>query len=388
MRHGIEVWGLAVFVAAFALASHADPLPADYWHLPLAPQGAAPPSWPEQERSLKPEDCGLCHADKLEEWRTSLHAKAFSPGLVGQLLSLDAEEAQSCMNCHAPLAEQAAAFEAAKARGKGHLPAEQGLAAKGNSCGGCHVRGNRRFGPPRKDTGAAGPGLAGHPHGGVTRSPDFEQSEFCAACHQFPQDQAINGKPLENTVAEWRASPAAAEGKTCQSCHMPDRRHLWRGIHDPEMVRSGLKADFIGETGKARFRLTSAGVGHAFPTYVTPKVIMKGVGLDTSGRPVAGTMREHVIQRRVEFVNGEWIERFDTRLSPGESAVLDLPWPAGGRVRFWLEVHPDDFYDHDVYDALLRDLPKGGPAARLIAEADKHAGRARFRLFETEIIRP
>lgn len=385
-----DVRGILVvlMMAVRVWTAQAQSLPIDYWHSPLAPQGAAAPSWSEQERSLNPEDCGLCHADKLADWSTSLHAKAFSPGLVGQLLSLDAEETQSCMNCHAPLAEQIKAFEAAKARGKGHLPAEQGLAARGNSCGGCHVRGNRRFGPPQRESGAVGPSPSDGPHGGVFRTRDFEVSGFCAACHQFPQDQAINGKPLENTVVEWRASPAAAEGKSCQSCHMPDRRHLWRGIHDPEMVRSGLKADFTAEVAQARFRLTSAGVGHAFPTYVTPKVIMKGVGLDTSGRPVAGTMREHVIQRRVEFVNGEWVERFDTRLSPGESAVLDLPWPAGGQVRFWLEVHPDDFYDHGVYDALLRDLPKDSPAARLIAEADAQAGRTRFRLFETEIIRP
>jgi hypothetical protein len=42
------------------------------------------------EQSLKPEDCGQCHSDQFEQWRTSLHARAFSPGLVGQLLSLDA----------------------------------------------------------------------------------------------------------------------------------------------------------------------------------------------------------------------------------------------------------------------------------------------------------
>lgn len=385
-----DVRGILVvlMMAVRVWTAQAQSLPIDYWHSPLAPQGAAAPSWSEQERSLNPEDCGLCHADKLEEWRTSLHAKAFSPGLVGQLLALDRDEVRSCMNCHAPLAEQMTAFEAARARDKGHAPKEQGLAAMGNSCGGCHVRGNRRFGPPQRDTGAVGLSPADRPHGGVTRTLDFEQSEFCAACHQFPQDQAINGKPLENTVAEWQASPAAAEGKTCQSCHMPDRRHIWRGIHDPDMVRSGLKAEFAAEAGGARFQLTSTGVGHAFPTYVTPKVMMKGVALDEGGKPMAGTERQYLIQRRVEAVNDDWVERFDTRLLPGQSATLHMPWPPSGKVRFWLEVHPDDFYDHDVYDALLRDLPKGSPAARLINEADAQAGRTRFRLFETEIIRP
>lgn len=378
----------AVIAAAIYTPACAQSLPSDYWHQPLPPQGEAPKAWSEQERSLGPEDCGFCHADKLAEWKTSLHAKAFSPGLVGQLLTFEADEAAACMECHAPLAEQKQAFEAARRRGKAHLPAAQGLAASGNVCVSCHVRDHRRYGPPQRGTGAVGQSDPAGPHGGVFRTAEFESSEFCAACHQFSPDQAINGKPLENTVAEWQASPAAREGKTCQSCHMPDRKHLWRGIHDPEMVKSGLTAEFAADTSKARFRLTSTGVGHAFPTYVTPKVIMKGVGLDGAGRPLSGTERQHVIQRRVEFIGGDWVERYDTRLLPGQAATLEVSWPASGRVRMWLEVHPDDFYDHDVYDALLRDLPKGTASAKLIAQADRQARESRFRLFETDLSRP
>ena len=374
--------------AVVATAAMGQSLPPRYWHLPVAPQGAAPKGWSAEEASLAPKDCGQCHADKLEEWQSSLHAQAFSPGLVGQLLTYDAKGAAGCMNCHAPLAEQRQAFEAARKKGKGHLPAAQGLAAAGNSCGGCHVRGHRRFGPPQQGTGAVGQSEPAGPHGGVMRTADFATSGFCAACHQFPQSQAINGKPLENTVFEWQTSPAARAGKTCQSCHMPDRKHLWRGIHDPAMVQSGLTAELAADSDAARFRLTSTGVGHAFPTYVTPKVIMMGVALDAAGAPVPGTEASHVIQRRVEFAGGDWVERFDTRLMPEQSATLKMPWPPSGRVRVWLEVHPDDFYDHDVYDSLLSDLPKGSPAAALITEADRRAQAARFRLFETELARP
>ncbi|MBA7466455.1 hypothetical protein ES707_01639 [subsurface metagenome] len=63
----------------------------------------------------------------------------------------------------------------------------------------------------------------------------------------------------ENTLVEWEQSPAARNGMTCQSCHMPQRRHLWRGIHDPDMVRSGLTPEFVAEADAARFRLTSTG---------------------------------------------------------------------------------------------------------------------------------
>ena len=144
------------FLLALAASGVAQLLPPDFWRQPLAPQGKAPRAWTQVERSLRPEDCGTCHVDKLEEWRTSLHAKAFSPGLVGQLLTFDAEQTAACMQCHAPLAEQRQAFEAARRRGKAHLPAEQGLAADGNSCATCHLRGHRRFGPPQRGTGAVG----------------------------------------------------------------------------------------------------------------------------------------------------------------------------------------------------------------------------------------
>ncbi|WP_161491837.1 multiheme c-type cytochrome [Bradyrhizobium centrolobii] len=366
----------------------AERLPTDYWHQPLAPQGKAPRAWTPEERSLAPESCGGCHSDRLEEWRTSLHARAFSPGLVGQLLTYDAADTAVCMQCHAPLAEQREAFEAARRTAEGHSGIGHGLADAGNSCGGCHLRGHRRFGPPQRDTGAVGQSDASAPHGGVMRVPEFEKSEFCAACHQFPQEQAINGKPLENTLVEWEQSPAARSGTTCQSCHMPERKHLWRGIHDPDMVRSGLTPEFVAKPEAAQFRLTSTGIGHAFPTYVTPKVIMKGVALDQSGSPVPSSEVHYVIWREVASVDGDWIERSDTRLLPGQSATLEIAWPMSGRVKFWLEVHPDDFYHQHVYDNLLHELAADSASAKLIAEANRIAKASQFSLFEKVVQRP
>lgn len=392
---------VALAAAAFALAalrafaqapiSGADvgvAMPADYWRLPLAPQGEPPPQWSEPERSLTPGACAQCHANQYEDWRTSLHAKASSPGLVGQLVTFDGDQASSCLECHAPLAEQRQDFESARAANEGHVPARQGLAVSGIGCPACHLRGHRRFGPPQRGSGAVGPSEGTNPHGGVWRVPWFEKSEFCAACHQFPQELAVNGKPLQNTYAEWQASPQAHQGIQCQGCHMPDRRHLWRGIHDPDMVASGLTPRFTADALRARFELTNSGVGHAFPTYVTPKAVMTAVALDAQGRLRPEAAVSHVIQRRVVSENDTWIEKNDTRLLPGETAVLEIPWGDARRVRMWLEVHPDDFYDRDVYDELLRHLPKDSHAARLITEADARARESRFQLFETEIERP
>ncbi|EME69542.1 hypothetical protein H261_12849 [Paramagnetospirillum caucaseum] len=337
---------------------------------------------------MDPQSCGACHPDKLAEWSGSLHAKAFSPGLVGQLLTFSREDTQECLNCHAPLAEQAAAFEAARKKGKGHLPEAQGLAAAGNSCGGCHLRGHQRFGPPQRGTGAVGRIAGDLPHGGFTGSTSFQSPEFCAACHQFPADQAINGKPLENTVEEWRSSPQAAAGQTCQSCHMPDRKHLWRGIHDPATTAAGLTPRISADRDKARFAVTSTGVGHAFPTYVTPKVILHAILLDEAGKPKQGSEVTYVIQRRVEHDGADWHEISDTRLLPGQTASVEITWKDAERARVWLEVRPDEFYHAVTYAQLRRDLPQGGAAARLIAEADTRTRSTVYSLFTSEIGRP
>ena len=145
-----------LFCVSNGVAPAAERLPTDYWRQPLAPQGEAPRSWTPEERSLTPESCGACHGDKLEEWRTSLHAKGFSPGLVGQLLTYDAAESAACMQCHAPMAEQREAFEAARHKAESHPFTDRGLADAGNSCGGCHLRSHRHFGPPQRDQGSDG----------------------------------------------------------------------------------------------------------------------------------------------------------------------------------------------------------------------------------------
>jgi hypothetical protein len=378
----------AAIALATAVAGSADARLSGYWNLPLAPQGDAPAAWSDPERALAPEACGQCHAEKLAEWRTSLHARAFSPGLVGQLLTYDPAQTAACMECHAPLAEQRDAFEQARRRGNAHLPAGQGLAAAGNSCAGCHLRGHRRHGPPQRVTGTAGQSDEAGPHGGVYRTAYFEDSAFCSACHQFPQESAINGKPLQNTFAEWQASPQAARGIACQGCHMPDRRHLWRGIHDPDMVTSGLTADVRQTADGIRFALTNSGVGHAFPTYVTPRVEMRAVALDGDGRPVPETAVRHVIQRVVAWTGEAWTERSDTRLLPGETATLLFRWQGYGRARVWLEVWPDDYYDRQVYDGLLTGMDAGSIPAQLIAEADRAARTSNYSLFVTEATKP
>ena len=286
------------------------------------------------------------------------------------------------MNCHAPLAEQKQQFMTS---------VRSGVAARdpvissgaGNSCAACHARGHRVYGPP-----AASDHSSVGAHGGVIRSEAFEQSEFCAACHQFPAEAAINGKPLENTYAEWRASRFSADGQTCQSCHMPGRRHLFRGIHDPAMVAGGLTVNVSASAGAARFSVTSSAIGHAFPTYVTPKIVIRAIALDQDGHELPATGAEQVISRVVESGEHGWVESSDTRLMPGQTASIDVPWNGHRTVRFWVEVYPDDYYRREVYPELERDTKPGSAAAMNVKQASQDANHSGYRLFDQTVTRP
>lgn len=369
-----------------------------HWARPLAPQGKAPDSFSPLEASLAPADCGTCHVEQFRDWQTALHAKAMGPGLMGQLLSMAPEardEQQQCLRCHAPLAEQADSLATTIAAGlkKPIATADPGgkatklpaLHEQGLVCAACHLRAHERFGPPRRDgTDPDALQRAGLAHGGFTATSAFADSRFCAACHQFEPDQfALNNKLLENTYEEWKASPQAREGRSCQSCHMPDRRHLWRGIHDADMVRGAVQFTPVvnglaGGLVNATLTVRNTGAGHYFPTYVTPKVTLEIEQVDAVGKPLPHTQVVRAIQREVPLDLSSEIS--DTRLPPGGQLRVDYRQPlqpGAAALVFRLRVDPDEFYAR-FYRSLLTDGGGADQSRAMILEALKHAESSVF----------
>jgi hypothetical protein len=357
-----------------------------HWRRPIAPQGVPPGSFSALEASLAPQSCGTCHPTELSDWTTSLHAKSMGPGVTGQLAHLwrtDAETAGLCLTCHAPLAEQQpnnrAIFDATLHR--------QGIA-----CAACHVREHQRFGPPRRQLAQPSQPIASAPHGGVTRTPAFLASDFCSSCHQFDADGfALNGKLLENVYEEWKASPAAARGVQCQDCHMPDRRHVWRGIHDPAMTRSGVVVDVAIDRARdepldevaARITISNTGVGHHFPTYVTPRVVVRAALVDAAGREVPASAEERVIARDVSLDLSR--ELSDTRIPAGGRLVFDYrrrAERAGVSLRVRVTVYPDHFYTR-LFESLLG--AGAGEATTEIQEALETTRRSAFDLYRADL---
>jgi len=255
------------------------------------------------------------------------------------------------------------------------------------------VRLHQRFGPtPRADSLARQTLRASLPHNGATVTTAFLQSEFCASCHQFePTDLQLNGKLLENTYAEWKASPAARQGLQCQSCHMPDRRHLWRGIHDPDMVKSDVEISLRtdrpryrpGDQLRATLSIRSVRVGHYFPTYVTPRILVRAELLDAASTPVPRSVQERAIGRDVPLDLSREIA--DTRIPPGGRFTFHygqrLARP-GLSLRVTVTVHPDHFYTR-LFQALL-DSGAGDGAAQ-IKEALDATRRSPFVIFSRDI---
>jgi len=364
-----QIWMAAglFFIGLTLTAAAVDPgLPDAYWDNPQATAGHAPHDWSALESSLRPEACAQCHSEQFDVWKNSLHAHAYSPGMIGQFPGMGVEEGNNCIVCHAPLAEQ---------RYRDENDMNQSLSLKlthpeefdrnadidssalplrhtGVSCAVCHVRSWQRYGPPPKISGAVG--HQNMPvHGGFTATRAFEQSQFCASCHQFPQSMAINGKPLENTLTEWKNSTFSKNGITCQQCHMPGRRHEFRGIHDLDMVKKGLTFKLLQRKNTAILTITSSWIGHAFPTYVTPKVVVAVTAMDEAGNALRRWQWD--IIREVAYDDG-WKEIRDTRLMPGERReFIADPLPAKtSLVRYRVKVIPDYFYK-GVYQGLLAD---------------------------------
>ncbi|MEN8160981.1 MAG: hypothetical protein ABFS41_12985, partial [Myxococcota bacterium] len=93
--------------------------------------------------------------------------------------------------------------------------------------------------------------------------------------------------------------------------------------------------------------LASHGVGHALPTYVTPRVFLELWQEDAAGAPLDGTKRDAVVGREIDFASSPWREVFDTRIPPGGEHVLQYDadrHPDAVAIGAEVRVDPDYHY--------------------------------------------
>lgn len=364
-----------------------------HWQFPIPPQGKPPADFSSLEASLDPAACGSCHVDQYRQWRDSLHSHTMGPGILWQLQIADVKTATSCLRCHAPMSEQLAllsqarGWSASRAQPPAYIP--QQLHRQGLVCAACHVRAHQRYGPPPNKSLSET-----LPHNGFTQSRAFQDSRFCATCHQFSETgPRLNGKLREDTYNQWRKSDYGRQGKHCQSCHMPDRQHLWKGIHDPAMTASALTVaiDLLREGNKltgARATVTNTGAGHDFPTYLVPEVQLLLEQVTPAGEIIP--LAQQTIGWRANVALTR--EIYDRRLAPGASISLEAPAEAlqpEGRLRLRVRVSPGAQYIRTFDDYLANRGRQLQPAVRKqVQQAIRQAREARYEFVAAERVLP
>ena len=391
-----------------------DPWLADHFKAPVDLQGDAPQDWTEIEASLSPESCGACHPQQLADWKTSWHHLGMGPGMMGQLVDAKDGMVKACQRCHAPNAEQyprlKGSEEAATYQDNPSFDPE--LRTQGLTCAGCHVRDWTRYGP-ETETHPLGsetpPELLegetadsewtdpndGLPHGGFVAKDAFQEAVFCERCHDFRdgEGKVLREKKLQETYQEWRRTDAAAEGKTCQTCHMPDGAHTFKGIHDKEFVQTGFEAtaelkrlgDKPLEPLEAELKITNVGAAHRMPTYTTPRIVLIVEQLNDSGVPIEGTRQEFMVGRETTLSLSK--EVYDTRIMPGESRTLvysatraETATGLSARVEVW----PDEQYRKN-YENWLSTNMYGDEGSAILKEAFDAATESRYIAWERSV---
>jgi hypothetical protein len=241
---------------------------------------------PKGLTSLRAESCGTCHTAIYDEWKTSIHAQAYGDPFFHAYWTKD-KQTWVCLNCHSPLENQQPTLITEIPRDRVEravqVPNPQYDADyqhEGVTCAACHVRDGVILGP-------FDDAIAPHP---TKADPTFRTTQVCYRCHSVVGGPAqfYNGGPC-GTYPEYESGYWMKErGFICQSCHMPEierpvatggplrkgRQHLWRGGHDPDMVKRAVDIKVVADPAepkpgdKVRVTLTliNAGAGHKLPT--------------------------------------------------------------------------------------------------------------------------
>ena len=288
---------------------------------------------PEGIDSLRAESCGKCHQEIYDEWKSSMHARAFDDPFFQAYWKRD-DNIWICLNCHTPLENQQPELitsiprdrveKAVKMPNPNYDPA---FRHEGVTCAACHVRDGVILGP-YEDSDAPHPTMY---------DPIYRSMDMCYRCHQVPSGpfQFYNVGPC-GTYPEYEGEHYFNQGFICQTCHMPaverpvatggpmrmGRKHLWRGGHDPEQVKRAitirLSADPPelppGQEVEFLMEVTNSGAGHKLPTGDPDRFFtFEFEVVDQNGKVLAD--QSHTMGRWILWQPVIW-EVWDNRLKP------------------------------------------------------------------------
>lgn len=300
--------------------------------------------------TLRAGECANCHREFYDEWRTTIHSRAWTEPYFQVDWRFDGEQ-QICKNCHTPLDRQqeylVIGFNDQEKWDPILVPNpdfDAKLQQEGVTCTACHLRDGYILGTY---------GIENSPH--PIRKLD-NPNRICLGCHvvsgdrwdsffRFPpcgtvaEIQTSQGIKSVNDMDNFTTDVVASLG--CVDCHMPltqrplvpggqpraVRRHLWRGGHDPQMVKSGLSITFAeaqAKNDRRRFELTMTNVGaaHYLPTGTPDRHLT--VKLQLRNRHGKILEEENHILKRTVMWRPFIIDLWDTRLPYNEPRSYSL----------------------------------------------------------------
>jgi nitrate/TMAO reductase-like tetraheme cytochrome c subunit len=228
--------------------------------------------------SLSSKECGECHIEIYDEWKTSMHAKAYTDPIFQAYYKKD-NYLWVCLYCHTPLERQLEFTVSGFMRDNVARPIlainddfDKELRNEGITCAACHVIDGIVHGP-YDDADAP------HP---TKYDERFRTAAICENCHEVPKDTFMfyKSNPF-GTIEEFNDSPYKEKGYVCQTCHMPEifrpitgsskkirktGRHDFLGGSSYEMLSKTLYIELEKKSGNFELRILNNRAGHKFPT--------------------------------------------------------------------------------------------------------------------------
>jgi hypothetical protein len=235
---------------------------------PTDEAGAAHTNLFAESRYPSANTCKVCHPVQYDQWSVSQHAYAqLSPVFTAMQRTINAVTSATngdfCIRCHTPVGMNMG--ESTNISNLDRHPTSR----EGITCVACHrlnveygkvsgrialVEGDILkpvFGPkgnaelarvldnPKEYQVVTEQDATGRKiHTKVGHFPQLSTSGFCGICHDV---NLFNGFRLEEAFSEYKNSPAAGRGESCQDCHMGKVQGVVSGyVHGPAAVVGGV----------------------------------------------------------------------------------------------------------------------------------------------------
>jgi len=191
-------------------------------------------------------DCSSCHGRISSEWRSSSHARSYTSPLFLHELEKSDDSPQSSCACHAP--------DFFVTAGIGSPPEKRTDSLHlGVDCLSCHM--------DREMVAYAAGGELTVPHW-VSSEERYTQSVFCATCHKWAKDLAVDCRVCHMPEVKGPATDHPIFGRPAASRHSS---HGMLGLNDVDFVAGAASLEVETAAGQLRISLTNLNSVHDFP---------------------------------------------------------------------------------------------------------------------------